>query len=87
MRYNMQFANRMQQFGEGVFARLAAMKKQKISEGCEVIDLSIGAPNIPPPQHVMKIFCHQVHLLKNCRLHLPLNFGRSKLYSEKIYHK
>ena len=55
----MQFANRMQQFGEGVFARLAAMKKQKIAEGCEVIDLSIGAPNIPPPQHVMKILAEE----------------------------
>ncbi|MBR2179849.1 MAG: aminotransferase class I/II-fold pyridoxal phosphate-dependent enzyme [Selenomonadaceae bacterium] len=55
----MQFANRMKQFGEGVFARLAAMKKQKIAEGREVIDLSIGAPNIPPPQHVMKILAEE----------------------------
>ena len=55
----MQFANRMKQFGEGVFARLAAMKKQKIAEGREVIDLSIGAPNIPPPQHVMKVLAEE----------------------------
>ena len=55
----MQFSNRMQQFGEGVFARLAAMKKQKIREGQEIIDLSIGAPNIPPPQHVMKVLAEE----------------------------
>ena len=51
----MKFARRMENFGEGVFARLAALKQQKISAGEEVIDLSIGAPNIPPPAHVMKV--------------------------------
>lgn len=51
----MKFARRMNNFGEGIFARLAAMKQQKISDGEEVIDLSVGAPNIPPPAHVMKI--------------------------------
>lgn len=51
----MKFAKRMNNFGEGVFARLAAMKRQKLSAGAEIIDLSIGAPNIPPPAHVMKV--------------------------------
>ena len=55
----MKFAERMNQFGEGVFARLAYMKKQKIAEGHEVIDLSIGAPNIPPPEHVMKVLAEE----------------------------
>ena len=51
----MNFAKRMNLFGEGVFARLAAMKRDKISAGEKVFDLSIGAPNIPPPAHVMKV--------------------------------
>ena len=51
----MKFAKRMNLFGEGVFARLAAMKRAKISSGENVFDLSIGAPNIPPPAHVMKV--------------------------------
>ncbi|MBQ4494645.1 MAG: aminotransferase class I/II-fold pyridoxal phosphate-dependent enzyme [Selenomonadaceae bacterium] len=51
----MRFARRMENFGEGVFARLAALKQQKTSAGEKVIDLSIGAPNIPPPAHVMKV--------------------------------
>ena len=51
----MKFAKRMNNFGEGIFARLAAMKQKKISSGEEVIDLSIGAPNIPPPAHVMQV--------------------------------
>lgn len=55
----MKFAKRMELFGEGVFARLAAMKQEKISSGAEVIDLSIGAPNIPPPAHVMKVLAEE----------------------------
>ena len=55
----MQFAKRMNNFGEGVFARLAAMKRQKLSAGEEIIDLSIGAPNIPPPAHVMKVLAEE----------------------------
>ena len=55
----MKFAKRMSNFGEGVFARLAAMKREKISSGAEVIDLSIGAPNIPPPAHVMQVLAQE----------------------------
>lgn len=51
----MNFAKRMNLFGEGVFARLATMKRDKLSAGEKVFDLSIGAPNIPPPAHVMKV--------------------------------
>ena len=42
----MKFANRMNQFGEGVFSRLAEMRKKRAAAGLGVIDLSIGAPNI-----------------------------------------
>ena len=51
----MKFAKRMENFGEGVFARLAALKQRKLATGEQVIDLSIGAPNIPPPAHVMEV--------------------------------
>ncbi len=49
----------MNLFGEGIFARLAAMKRQKLSTGAEIIDLSIGAPNIPPPAHVMQVLAQE----------------------------
>lgn len=55
----MKFASRMDQFGEGVFARLATMKKRKKAEGLDIIDLSIGAPNIPPPPPVMKVLAEE----------------------------
>ena len=48
----MKFAKRMDRFGEGIFSRLAEIKNKRISEGKEVIDLSIGAPNIPPAEHI-----------------------------------
>lgn len=44
----MQFAKRMEQFGEGVFSELLTLKQKKETEGTCVIDLSVGTPNIPP---------------------------------------
>ena len=53
----MKFAKRMDRFGEGIFSRLAEMKRQKIEAGEEVVDLSIGAPNSPPAQHILDALC------------------------------
>lgn len=53
----MKFAKRMDRFGEGVFSRLAEMKRQKLAAGETVVDLSIGAPNIPPTQHILDALC------------------------------
>ena len=54
---NMEFAKRMDRFGEGIFSKLAEIKKEKTAKGEEVIDLSIGAPNIPPAPHIMEALC------------------------------
>ena len=56
----MKFANRMNQFGEGVFSRLAVMRKNRLSQGKEVYDLSIGAPNIPPTKRIMEVMAEAV---------------------------
>ena len=53
----MKFAKRMDRFGEGIFSKLAEMKKQKLEAGDEVVDLSIGAPNIPPAGHILDALC------------------------------
>ena len=53
----MKFAKRMDRFGEGIFSRLAEMKKEKLKAGEHVVDLSIGAPNIPPAQHILDALC------------------------------
>ncbi len=50
----MQFAKRMEQFGEGIFSSLLAMKKRRLAEGKPVVDLSVGTPNIPPAPHIIE---------------------------------
>lgn len=56
----MQFAKRMERFGEGVFTRLAEIKKEKMGRGETVIDLSVGTPNIPPAQHILDAMAEAV---------------------------
>lgn len=56
----MKFANRMNQFGEGVFSSLAVMRKNRLAQGKEVYDLSIGAPNIPPTKRIMEVMAEAV---------------------------
>lgn len=53
----MHFSERMDQFGEGIFSRLLEMKQQKEEKGEEVIDLSVGTPNIPPADHIRQALC------------------------------
>lgn len=53
----MKTAKRMEPFGEGIFSKLAEIRKRKLAAGEEIIDLSIGAPNIPPADHIRKALC------------------------------
>lgn len=48
----MQSSNLMQRLQSGIFAELAQEKAALISAGVDVIDLSVGTPNIPPAPHV-----------------------------------
>lgn len=53
----MQFAKRMDRFGAGIFSKLLEIKNEKLEQGGQVIDLSIGAPNIPPAEHIRQSLC------------------------------
>lgn len=53
----MHFSERMNRFGEGIFSKLLEMKQQKEEKGEEVIDLSVGTPNIPPAKHIREALC------------------------------
>lgn len=55
----MEFAKRMDLFGEGIFSTLAQMKQKKIEEGTAIVDLSVGAPNIPPAPHILKMLSEE----------------------------
>lgn len=54
----MKFSKRMDLFGEGIFSRLLEIKRRKIENGESVIDLSVGAPNIPPADHIVDAICN-----------------------------
>ena len=56
----MKLADRMNSFGEGVFAALQELKKKRVADGKWVCDLSIGAPNIPPAQHILDTLTKEV---------------------------
>lgn len=45
---------RVRQLSAGIFAELAARKRQALERGVDVIDLSIGSPDLPPPPWVME---------------------------------
>ncbi len=50
----MEFAKRMEHFGTGIFSALAEKKAKRLRQGRDVIDFSVGAPNIPPAPHVIE---------------------------------
>jgi LL-diaminopimelate aminotransferase len=43
----------MDYFKPGIFSVLAQMRRDRLSAGGNVIDLSVGTPNIPPAQHIV----------------------------------
>lgn len=51
----MKFAKRMDRFDTGIFVQLAAIKAERLKKGREVIDFSIGAPNIPPSKQIIDV--------------------------------
>ncbi len=53
----MKFSRRMDQFGEGIFSKLLEIKRERLQKGYPVIDLSVGAPNIQPAEHIMEALC------------------------------
>lgn len=55
----MNFSKRMNLFGESVFTVMKNRRTAVESRGMEVIDFSIGAPNIPPAPHVTKVISEE----------------------------
>lgn len=47
-----QLADRMKSFSSSIFTELAHHKAAKIKDGAEIIDLSIGSPDLSPPPFV-----------------------------------
>ncbi len=49
----MRLSDRMGELRPGVFARLAARKQELIAKGADVVDLSVGSPDLPPDPAVV----------------------------------
>lgn len=51
---NITLSDKMNKFQTSIFSELADYKKRKIKEGKNLIDLSIGSPDLPPPDFVIE---------------------------------
>lgn len=49
-----QFAKRMQDYEEGIFQVLNEKKKALEAQGQKIYNLSVGTPDFPPAEHIMK---------------------------------
>jgi LL-diaminopimelate aminotransferase len=51
---NITLSEKMNDFQTSIFSELADYKKRKTQEGYNLIDLSIGSPDLPPPDFVIE---------------------------------
>lgn len=54
------FAHRMEAFQPSIFSELATYKQAKLAEGRQLIDLSIGSPDLSPPSFIMEELSREV---------------------------
>ncbi len=50
---NLQFADRMTDYEEGIFQILNEKKNEAVRQGKKIYNLSVGTPDFPPDKHVM----------------------------------
>ncbi|MDI9632568.1 MAG: LL-diaminopimelate aminotransferase [Methanolinea sp.] len=51
------YAERMGKLPPYLFARIDELKSRKVREGCDVIDLGVGDPDLATPPHVVEELC------------------------------
>ncbi len=61
----MEFSKRMERFGDSVFTVLKNKRLEVEAGGIKVIDMSVGAPNIPPAPHILKALIDNAGVQKN----------------------
>jgi LL-diaminopimelate aminotransferase len=60
-----EFANRVKNLPPYLFAEIERLIKEKKAQGVDLISLSIGDPDLPPPKFVLDAFKEEVADLKN----------------------
>ncbi|MHC1626380.1 MAG: LL-diaminopimelate aminotransferase [Methanoculleaceae archaeon] len=53
----MQYSTRLQKLPPYLFAKIDALKAEKLKEGVDVIDLGVGDPDLPTPPHIVEALC------------------------------
>lgn len=59
------FSKKMKQLTSAIFSQLSYKKNDLINEGREVIDFSIGTPDIPPAPHVIRTIVEESSKIEN----------------------
>jgi len=60
-------SERLKRLPPYLFAEIDAKKRAMREKGVDIIDLSIGDPDIPTPKHVIEAFCEGAHDARNHR--------------------
>lgn len=55
----------MKNFGSAVFAMMKEKKEELLSRGRKVVDLSVGAPDMPPAPHIIEVLKREISDDKN----------------------
>lgn len=50
----------LSKFTKSIFTALSEYKLQKVKENKKIIDLSIGSPDLPPPQFILNALAHHI---------------------------
>jgi len=51
------YSSRLDHLPPYLFARIDAMKAEKVREGVDIIDLGVGDPDLPTPEHIVEALC------------------------------
>ncbi len=51
------YASRMSNLPPYLFARIDEMKAEQLKKGVDIIDLGVGDPDLPTPQHIVASLC------------------------------
>lgn len=60
-------ANRLKRLPPYLFALVDSKRKEVMARGVDVIDLSMGSPDLPAPKHAVEELCRQAHIDGNQR--------------------
>ncbi len=67
---NIEFAERMKDYEEGIFQVLNEKKLEKEKTGAKVYNFSVGTPDFRPPQHIIDAFCEAAKKPENYKYSL-----------------